>query len=127
MKTSREQHTASKPRKGRGPTSGSFKKGDPRINRQGKSKELAELEREFRQAIIDGLTKIDEHDPDKRRTNFQAITEAWIDLAKGRNLSAIESLVERVLGKSVQPVGGVEGQPLEYRIITNVKMPHRIQ
>jgi len=114
-----------KPRK-RGPGK-PFQKGDPRINRQGKSKELAELERDFRQAIIDELCHIDEKDPEGRRTNFQALARRWVELAKGGNLAAIAGLTERILGKPVQPVGGVEGQPIEYRIVTNVKLPHATQ
>lgn len=101
-----------------------FEKGDPRINRQGKSKELAELEREFRQAIIDELGRIDENDSEHKRTNFQAIAHRWVELGKGGNLAAIEGLTERILGKPVQPVSGVPDQPIEYRIVTNVKLPH---
>jgi len=108
-----------------------FAKGDPRINRQGKSKELAELEREFRQAIIDELCRPDEHDPEpdqeKKRTNFQSLARRWVELAKGGNLAAIEGLTERILGKPVQPVGGVEGQPIEYRIVTNARLPRASQ
>lgn len=115
-----EQPTAKKPR-GKGKP---FAKGDPRINRQGKSKELAELEREFRQAIIDELCNIDEYDPEHRRTNFQALAHRWVELAKGGSLAAIEGLTERILGKPVQPVSGVPDKPIEYRIVTNVKLPH---
>ncbi len=111
-----EQPTARNPR-GKGKP---FEKGDPRINRQGKSKELAALEQDFRQAIIDELCSIDEYDPEHKRTNFQALAHRWVELAKGGNLAAIEGLTERILGKPIQPVGGVEGQPIEYRIITNV-------
>jgi hypothetical protein len=111
---SREQRTAKRPR------GKPFVEGDPRINRQGKSKELAALERDFRQAIVDELCNIDEYDPEHKRTNFQALARRWVELAKGGNLAAIEGLTERILGKPVQPVGGVEGQPIEYRIVTNV-------
>ena len=113
------QHTAQKSRKGRGPTAGSFKKGDSRINRQGKSKELSELERELRQAIVDELYRLDESDPDRRRTNFVALARRWVELGKGGNLAAIEGLIERVLGKPVQPIGGTPGgEPI--RIIVDV-------
>ena len=112
------QRTAKKPR------GKPFEKGDPRINRQGKSKELVELEREFRQAIIDELCNIDASDSERKRTNFQAIAHRWVELGKGGNLAAIERLTERILGKPVQPVSGVPDQPIEYRIVTNVKLPH---
>jgi hypothetical protein len=116
-----EHRTAKKPR-GKGKP---FAKGDPRINRQGKSKELAELEREFRQAIIDELYLVDEDDLERKRTNFQALAHRWVRLGKAGNLAAIEGLTERILGKAVQPVSGVPDQPFEYRIVTNVKLPHR--
>jgi hypothetical protein len=96
-----------KPRK-RGPGK-PFAKGDPRINRQGKSKELAELERDFRQAIIDELCRIDELDAERKRTNFEALARRWVELAKGGNLAAIVGLTERILGKPVQPHSGSEG------------------
>lgn len=119
MALDRMQHTAKNARKGRGPTAGSFKKGDPRINRQGKSKELAELEREFRQAIVDELYRTDEYDPDHHRTNFEALARRWIELGKGGNLAAIEGLVERILGKAVQPLSGdPDGNPI--RVIVDV-------
>jgi hypothetical protein len=47
-----------------------------------------------------------------------------VKLGKGGNLAAIEGLTERILGKAVQPVSGVPDQPIEYRIVTNVKLPH---
>jgi ribulose bisphosphate carboxylase small subunit len=102
-KINSEQRTAKRPR------GKPFQKGDPRINRQGKSKELAELERELRQAIIDELCRIDEFDPEHKRTNLEALVRRLVELGKGGNLAAIESLMERILGKPVQPHSGSEG------------------
>lgn len=114
---SREQPTAKKPR------GKPFEKGDARINRQGKSKELAQSEQEFRQAIVDELYRTDEYDASGQRTNFQALARRWVELAKGGNLAAIEGLAERILGKPVQPISGADGGPVEYRIVTNVALP----
>jgi hypothetical protein len=110
MTISREQRTAK-------PRGKPFEKGDPRINRQGKSKELAELEQEFRQAIVDELYRIDEYDADGRRTNFEALARRWVQLGKAGNLAAIEGLAERILGKPVQPVSGAGGGPMEFKVI----------
>ena len=113
MAISREQRTAKKPR------GKPFQKGDERINRQGKSKELADLEREFRQAIVDELYRVDEYDANGERSNFQAVARRWVELGKGGNLAAIEGLVERILGKPVQPLSGdPDGGPI--RIIVDV-------
>lgn len=116
MAIGREQPAAKKRKRGPGKP---FQKGDPRINREGKSKEIAELEGEFRQAIVDELYRPDEHDPESQRANFKALARRWVELAKGGNLAAIEGLVERVLGKPVQPIGGTPGgEPI--RIIVDV-------
>jgi len=116
MSIGRVQPTAKKRKRGPGRP---FRKDDPRINRQGKSKQLSELEREFRQAIVDELYRPDECDPESRRTNFQALARRWVELGKDGNLAAIEGLVERVLGKAVQPLSGdPEGNPI--RVIVDV-------
>jgi len=114
MSVGREQRTAKKRPRGPGRP---FEPGDARINRQGKSKELADLEREFRQAIVDELRRVDEFDPEKRSKNFEALVHRWVELGKGGNLAAIESLAERILGKPVQPLGGTEGGPVEVRVL----------
>ena len=102
-----------------------FEKGDPRINREGKSKELVALEQEFRQAIVDELMRPDAGDASGARRNFQAVAAKWVEIAKSGNLAAIQGLTERILGKPVQPVSGEDGKPIEYRIVTNVVRPAR--
>ncbi|MFY9531445.1 MAG: hypothetical protein WBC04_12370 [Candidatus Acidiferrales bacterium] len=118
MAAGSEQRTAKK----RGPGK-PFSKGDPRINRQGKSKELADLEREFRQAIVDELYRVDESDKDGARANFQAIAAKWVELGKTGNLAAIEGLTTRILGKPVQPVSGTDGGPVHVVIKSSIERP----
>jgi hypothetical protein len=59
--------------------------------------------------LADELLRTDSTDETAARKNFQAIATKWVELAKSGNLAAIQGLVERFLGKPVQPVSG-EGE-----------------
>lgn len=96
---------------------GSFRKDDPRANAGGKSTEIKNVEQEFSQALIEELCRIDKGDPRRRRTNIEAIARRWVRMAKTGNLSAIRALAERMCGKPGQPAAGMDGKPLEVRVI----------
>lgn len=113
MERGREQHTAKKPRKGRGPTAGSFKKDDPRINRQGVPKEAIEFQKALREAFAVELEKSSRFDKEGEQTKFERIVARVVELAEKGSPWATELLFDRLGGKAVQPVSGTEGGPVE--------------
>ena len=89
---------------------------------RGKSKELAELEREFREAIAAELSKTDSSD--HARTNLQALACRWVELAKSGNLGAIEALADRIMGKPKQSTELTgDGRPVQIQIISHIPAP----
>lgn len=78
-----------------------FGKGQ-RINRAGVSKEMVEFSRQWRAVLADRLN---------REGRLNKLADKLISIALGGNLGAIQEIVDRMGGKSTQPIelSGMEG------------------
>jgi hypothetical protein len=67
---------------------------------------------EFRDALRVALHRIVENhkDPAKRRTNLMLVAEELISQAKGGDVSAIREIADRIDGRPVQSIGGVDNE-----------------
>ena len=102
-----------------------FTKGDPRINRKGRPKDIGRL-RELAQQIAhetakgkDGDLVIDGHIV----SNIEAILRTW---AAGKNPALQQKFVEYAFGKvpDVQELTGKDGAAIETKATVTILLPH---
>ncbi len=111
MKSSKQ--ATGKKRGPKGRNRGSFRSGDPRINRRGVPKEAIEFQKALRGAFAAELEKPSSRDPRGQQTKFERIVARVVELAEKGSPWATELLFDRLGGKPVQPVSGTEGGPVE--------------
>lgn len=100
-------------------TSGSFKKGDPRINRKGRPKKGNSVGERFFDALNEVL------DPATGYTVFDSMLDAHVKKAMQGNQDAFEYLINRAFGKMIERIE-TNNTNKNYDF-TNLSMEERLQ
>jgi len=107
-----EQPTAAMKRRGPGRP---FEKGDTRINRHGVPKESLTFQKYLRKALAKELQRPSSSNGEM--TKFQRMVERLVELAESGVPWALQTVLDRIGGKPVQPIAEESRQEVKVRII----------
>jgi len=108
-----EQRIAAKRPRGPGRP---FEKGDARINRHGVPKESLTFQRYLRKALAKELQRPSSSNAEMSR--FQRMVERLVELAERGVPWALQTVLDRIGGKPVQPIAGEGPQEVKVRVIS---------
>jgi len=108
-----EQPIAATKRRGPGKP---FEKGDARINRHGVPKESLTFQRYLRKALAKELQRPSSSNGEMSR--FQRMVERLVELAESGVPWALQTVLDRIGGKPVQPISEEGPQEVKVRVVT---------
>ena len=92
-----------------------FEKGDARINRHGVPKESLTFQKYLRKALAKELQRPSSSNGEM--TKFQRMVERLVELAESGVPWALQTVLDRIGGKPVQPIAEESRQEVKVRII----------